>query len=399
MPRPKSPPRVSRPYYHAGRDRWRIRIFDGGRQHDVWCSTRQEAEKAATAASENLLLPSRLLLDVLVEYFDEKQRHGIAKPKTCAEQLACLKRFFGTHLREELTKITPERAAAVYAAAVTHPSEKTGKPLEAASHRYYRDLAHGFYLWAKHKGYVSESPFRSVRPVGRPSAGKPQLTLDEARLYRDTALRLYDERADVLALAAVVPLYLGLRVSEVLSRRVRDLDCDGTMLRISAGKTKNARRYLAIRAPALRARLVKLASGRAPDALLFSLRASSEPHSRQTLHAAVQRVCRAAGVPVVCPHSLRGLWATLGVESGAAEAAVAAALGHGSFAVTARHYAQPEALSDTRSARVAGLLDAPVSSGSLITLPAEQLITRLPETTLAKLALLLAGKRRNPIVA
>ena len=65
----------------------------------------------------------------------------------------------------------------------------------------------------------------------------------------------------------------------------------------------------------------------------------------------VRRLCALAGVPQVCPHSLRGLWATLAVESGQACEAVAAALGHGSFATTSKHYATPSSVHSAQSDR------------------------------------------------
>lgn len=78
----------------------------------------------------------------------------------------------------------------------------------------------------------------------------------------------------------------------------------------------------------------------------------------------------------------------MSVESGAATSAVAAALGHGSFAVTARHYAQPEAVSGARSARVMELLDRERGSGaaaSLEQLSAEQLVAKLSPAVLARI--------------
>jgi integrase len=403
MPRAKLPPRVNGPYFHAGRKKWRIRIIDDTGRRDLWFDGEEEARCAMSTAGKKLTGRSRVLSDALKEYYDEKQLHGTAKPETCVHQLACLRLFFDGFLEDELAKLTPRSAEALYAAAVTRPSQKTGKPVSSATHHLYRNLAHGFFLWAVRKGYAAESPFRNVRPVGRPSTGKPQLTLDEAKRYRDTALRLYDEHYDVLALAAVVPLYLGLRASEVLSRKVKDLDGNGSMLRIDRGKTRNARRYLSVKAPALRTRLIRLAGGRPPDDFLFSMGTTSGPHSRQTLHSAVLRVCKAAGVTAVCPHSLRGLWATIGIESGAAETAVASALGHGSFEVTARHYAQPEAVTDARSDRVAGFLEADGPPEFLQSLSAESLarnlLAELPESTVAQLALILSKRPRGPIVA
>ena len=67
-------------------------------------------------------------------------------------------------------------------------------------------------------------------------------------------------------------------------------------------------------------------------------------------------------VPVVCTHSLRGLYATLAVESGAVAATVAASLGHGSFTMTERHYAAPESVMNARTARVAGILPSTQSA-------------------------------------
>jgi hypothetical protein len=87
------------------------------------------------------------------------------------------------------------------------------------------------------------------------------------------------------------------------------------------------------------------------------------------------------------------------VESGAAESAVATAIGHGSFEMTARHYAQPEALSDARSGRVAGFLDGKSEEARLLELSAEGLLAQLPESTVEKLALLLSSRPRRPITA
>jgi len=50
-------------------------------------------------------------------------------------------------------------------------------------------------------------------------------------------------------------------------------------------------------------------------------------------------------VPAVTPHGRRGTHATLAVGAGITGDAVAASLGHENFAVTAAHYARPEAVS------------------------------------------------------
>ena len=142
-----------------------------------------------------------------------------------------------------------------------------------------------------------------------------------------------------------------------------------------------------------------------PDALgpEFGLGETGKPRCRQVLHRAVHRVCDAANVPRVCPHSLRGLWATAGVRSGAVSHAVAEALGHGSFEVTAKHYVKPGTIGDANTARLVETLDlaAAPKSDDVARLSAEQLLAKLPQDTLAELIKLATspGKPRKPIAA
>ena len=140
----------------------------------------------------------------------------------------------------------------------------------------------------------------------------------------------------------------------------------------------------------LRPRLLKLSTGQAPDACLFGLSSTGKPKNRQLLHSTVQRLCVAVGVPVVCLHSLRGVWATAGGSSGALSHTVAAALGHGSFAVTAKHYVQADALEGARTQRLVQMMDLdPAKSASPPASPsAEQLLASLPPETLARLVAL-----------
>ncbi len=56
----------------------------------------------------------------------------------------------------------------------------------------------------------------------------------------------------------------------------------------------------------------------------------------------------AFAVPRVCPHSRRGLHATLASEDGTSGEAVARALGHTSFDITAKHYAQADSVENAR---------------------------------------------------
>ena len=110
----------------------------------------------------------------------------------------------------------------------------------------------------------------------------------------------------------------------------------------------------------LRPFLLALAQGRPPEAQLITRDKTPRGgrRDRYWLHYHLQKLCKEARVPVVCPHSLRGLHATLATEAGATSHVVAAALGHTSPAVTQAHYIQPGTFQRARTRRVAGKIGA-----------------------------------------
>ena len=121
---------------------------------------------------------------------------------------------------------------------------------------------------------------------------------------------------------------------------MRDLDNDGQDLWIEGTKTKNARRVVTIECEPLRALLIRHCATRKSDDLIFGT-GRSRPLLTDYLWHRVRKFCADAGVPVVCPHSLRGLHATLAMTRGGSSRNVADALGHGSDAITKRHYIDP----------------------------------------------------------
>jgi len=66
--------------------------------------------------------------------------------------------------------------------------------------------------------------------------------------------------------------------------------------------------------------------------------------------------CKAAGVPKVSAHGMRGLHGTLAVDSGITSHAVASALGHESFETTATHCAKREAVAGAQQKRALAVL-------------------------------------------
>ena len=70
----------------------------------------------------------------------------------------------------------------------------------------------------------------------------------------------------------------------------------------------------------------------------------------------VARICKAAGVPRVTAHGMRGLHGTLAVETGLSAHAVAAALGHESVTTTLQSYAKAGAGASARQEKVLTVL-------------------------------------------
>ena len=77
---------------------------------------------------------------------------------------------------------------------------------------------------------------------------------------------------------------------------------------------------------------------------------------RHWLSRECKRLCRAAKVPQVSPHGLRGTHASLVAEQGVTGHVAAQALGHASYAVTEAHYVTPEAAQRGRQAHVLRVL-------------------------------------------
>lgn len=359
--------------YDQEKDKCRLIWVENGVKRSRLLGCRVEAERMARSLRAKLA-PKKgaKVADVLVAWAEERNRLAQSKPQSTLHLLRRLRCFLSTAIVEDIRSLTPDRAAKLYEQAIEQPTTTTGSPPSAATHRYDLWAAKFFFKWAKAHGYVSSNPFADVRAVGKVRVGKPQLRLSEARKFTSSAIQIFEETGRSLPIAALMALSMGLRTGEVLERVVRDLDDDGRFLWVDKGKTENARRHLEVPEP-LRPFLLRLARGQPPDAPLFRSHEAGGFFWRSSLHRAVRELCDRAGVPRVCTHSLRGLWATLAVRSGAASHAVAATLGHRSFEVTQRHYAQPSAVANAQTARVTALLSGEGEHRTL-----EHLLAQLP---------------------
>lgn len=369
--------RVWGPYEDNPR-KYRLKIVEGDATKTVCFKTLEEAEAAkARLLTRSRKIQRRTINRAITEWSAElvsMQGRRAATVKWMLDQTSVW-----LPLHKTLTQIDESDAAKIYLEHVERPRPKTGKPPSPATHHVQLMLARQLWEWAIGHGYCRSNPWKRVKPIGRKPSGKPQLRIDEARRFGEVAMQ-QAEAGDASAIGALLMMYLGLRQGEVAARVARDIDDDGRVLWIPSGKTKNAKRRLNI-PESLRPLVLKLAQTKQPGELLF-YPATHKTHYRNYYWLRIKRLCRLAGVPEICPHSLRGLHATLALEGGATAEAVARALGHGSFAVTAQHYASASSVANAKGSRVADALSTPKANDTellslLKSIPFERLLVQL----------------------
>lgn len=340
---------MSGPYYDANVDSYRVVVFEGTRRKSVSSKTREEALQLKAEIERELQNTDIRVGAALDEFLAERQKRGL-KERSLATLDYKLRYFLP--LEQPLNVFTPEQAQELYEAE-TERISRFGRVMRAQTHHSVLRMTKLFFRWAVDRKYVRENPFAKVKPIGKANSGKEQLRIDEARRLTQVLVAAA-QKGEEGAIATFCQLLLGLRSSEVLLRKVRDLDDDGRVLWIPSGKTANARRRLEV-PEALRPFLLSLAVGKPAERLLFG-GDREQPYFHIWLWRQVKKYCQRADLPRVCPHSLRGLHSSLAVAAGCTSGAVASALGHGSFAITAKHYVDPDTLRNSTVRRVADAL-------------------------------------------
>lgn len=309
------------------RHRWYVvAVAATGRRRVVRFATEAAAEAWRTeAAAEST---DRTVSDGIDAYLVDCDARGLADLTiaTARTRLRGLLRVDAARDGGPLVRLTPARARTLV--------EARGGAV--VTRRLTLALAGTWARWCVRRGWLRDDPFRELEVVGRPRAGKTQLRVDEARRFAAHCHRAAAS-GDAAALAVLCALVFGRRASEVTERTARDLDDGGRMLWIPHAKTKAGRVQLEVPTE-IRPLLARLARGKAPADRLFG------SMTRHHLHHHCERLCREAGVPIVCPQSLRGLHATLARPLVSTPGLVSTALGHAGQAVTERHYYDPGAL-------------------------------------------------------
>jgi len=282
---------------------------------------------------------------------DEYERHLRQKgnkPNSVKETIRRLRRFFSD---ENLLvhRLDEQRCKAYYNRFV-----EEGKA--ADTHRNYLAEAKSFGRWCVTQKVISANPLEHIQGVGKRRHGKTQLTIDESRLWMAEAIQRANN-GDAGAVAALMTLLLDLRCSEIVTRRVRDVDDGGRLLWVSDSKTEAGKRTMEIPA-VLQPFLVGQGIGKADHEYLFPSgkaigdRYKTAHRDRAWPRIHVHKICAAAGVTDVNAHGMRGLHASVAVEHGVTPHVVAHAMGHESFTTTAESYAKSESIRKARRAKV-----------------------------------------------
>jgi len=345
MPKSREYPYVAGPYRH--RDQWRCKIFTGAGTY-VWGQAAESetgAREIAEGIADHFRTATRLSVGSLVEKYLEFLRVNDRKTSTIDATRVKLRMLLSSKWDVEAASISDKRAREIYADLTA--------ACAAATHHEALSRARCCWAWALQDGLVKANPWTVVRKIGKAKRGKTQLTIDEAR----TLMTYCEARAmaDDGALATLLALLCGLRVSEIVNLKVRSIDDAGRKVRISTTKTEAGKRDPEIPENLQPAIAERLRNRRADERLLPAL--DEAPRGgRQWMQRQVHRFCEEAGVTQVCPHGLRGGLASLAYEAGALPHLIAALLGHKSSAVTERHYANPEAVQGAKQRRHLGIL-------------------------------------------
>lgn len=322
--------------YEEPRGGWRVVVVNAkGERTSATFAREREAREEKLAAQRELEAEVVSVSKALDIYRDYQVAKG-NKPRSISTTQMRLRSLFPDP-DECLVDLNVARCQRLYDEFAARTSVDT--------HRNTRNEGATFLRWAVKRGYLLSNPLEQVEGVGRRKRGKPQLRIDEARAYYSVGYAMAEAGVRG-ALAALMPLALGMRSGEILGLKARDVDDGGRVLWVAADdvdevKTELGRRTLVV-----------------SDDLAVLLEAAAEegghlfPTSEhQWLNREVAKVCYRARVPRVCPHGLRGTHSSLAVEFGSSSLQVASALGH-TPEVNREHYTKSDASAAAASRRV-----------------------------------------------
>lgn len=282
-----------------GRSRWRVQVYcaSSKRKCTITFATRAEAEAAIPTLLQTIREQMPLPLhDAINQYLAYKEACGL-QPLSLSSLRDRLFRFLSND--QPLSAITPAKAEELYLN-FTKSHGRYGQ-LKAATHQAVLRNTKEMWRWFVKRGLTKANVFETVEPIGKVNAGKPQLRETDARLL-DQLLFEQARKGDEGALALLVQVYLGLRSSEVMRLLVGSVESEGQKVSILKGKSKNAKRSLEL-FPDVAKLLWAHCQGRPDTERVFAANLPQAPKP-SWMYKRLRKHCKAAGLPLVCPHSL-----------------------------------------------------------------------------------------------
>ena len=353
---------------------WRYFIAhgDGKKSPSPVFSTETEAVASANRLRAQLKRESQITIETAIDDYEDFLRDEKGnKPKSYKETVRRLRRFF-VQSEVSIVALTERACAELYEG--LRQQRKTKKvrnekgeietvdagPISADYHRNALAEVKTFLRWCVEKKWLRENPAEMIKGKDRRHKGKKQLRIDEFRKWLTQAQ--LEAATQQGAVAAMMAALMGLRASEIAQRIVRDVDDDCRIVWVTDEaegqevKTEAAKRAVDV-PDLLRPYLQAHVKGRSADAWLFPGDIKKKRNKKKPSHVDrgwirkwVQRICKAAGVPLVSAHGMRGLFATLGALRQLEE--VARAMGHEETATTVGHYADRGAVEKAKQAGV-----------------------------------------------
>ena len=198
------------------------------------------------------------------------------------------------------------------------------------------ELLGGIWSWAERRGLVSgPNPARGVE-THRGEAKDRVLSKNElASLGK--ALREYEGRSPMACAAIRLSALTGLRRQETVGLQWREIDFDGSCLRLAETKTGRSTRPIGKKAVEHLRALPRLRYG-----WLFPNRNGT---GSADLKKSIAAIFDAAGLKDARSHDLRRTFASIAAELDYGDATIAELLGHARRGVTERHYVRrPDAV-------------------------------------------------------
>lgn len=236
-----------------------------------------------------------------------------------------------------------------------HHRGKPIAPMRAVSVQSYYRVIRTFCNWLTEEEYATASPMAKIKPpVARPDQVQPLTPQQIAQLVRGAKASEYPLRN-----VAIIYLILdtGLRVSEVCSLVLGDVDMDNWSLRVM-GKGNKARTVYAGSRACQKALSDYLRQREREDTdPLFQSEQGGKKLTTMGIYHIVQECGKMGGVARCGPHALRHTFAFNFIRGGGSEFTLQTMLGHTSLAMT-RKYVNLAGADMSAQARAVGALDS-----------------------------------------